>query len=102
MDPDDVYRVGKERNVSMDIREAIKARHSVRQYKDLPIAEDLKAELEQEIAECNRESGLHIQIIYDDPECFDTFLSHYGKFSNVKNYISRFPDPPWRRLLLWL
>ena len=47
----------------MDIREAIKARHSVRQYKDLPIAEDLKAELEQEIAEGNRESGLHIQII---------------------------------------
>ena len=71
-----------------DLLEAIKARHSVRQYKDLPIAEDIKAELEQEIAECNRESGLHIQIIYDDPECFNTFLSHYGKFSNVKNYIA--------------
>ena len=29
----------------MDIKEAIKARHSVRQYKDAAISEDLQAEL---------------------------------------------------------
>ena len=72
----------------MDIKEAIKARHSVRQYKDLPIPEDLKSELEKLIAACNEESGLHIQLITDDPECFDTFLAHYGRFRNAKNYIA--------------
>lgn len=74
--------------LKMDLKEAVKARHSVRQYKDTPIPEDIKAQLEQEIAACNQESKLHIQILYDDPECFDTFLSHYGKFKNVKNYIA--------------
>ncbi|MBR5046772.1 MAG: nitroreductase, partial [Eubacterium sp.] len=40
------------------------------------------------IEECNEESGLHIQLILDDPECFESFLAHYGKFTNVKNYIA--------------
>ena len=72
----------------MDIREAIKERHSVRQYQDLPIPEDLKAELDELIQACNEESGLHMQLITDDPACFDTFLAHYGKFKNAKNYIA--------------
>ena len=72
----------------MEIKEAIKQRHSVRQYKDIPISEDLKATLEELIRECNQESGLHIQLIVDDPECFDTFLAHYGKFKNANNYIA--------------
>ena len=72
----------------MDIKEAIKARHSVRQYQDIPIAGDLRSELEALISACNEESGLHMQLITDDPACFDSFLAHYGKFRNVKNYIS--------------
>lgn len=72
----------------MDIKEAIKARHSVRQYKDEPISEELTAELTDLIESCNEESGLHMQLITDDPECFDMFLAHYGKFKNVKNYIA--------------
>ena len=72
----------------MDIKEAILARHSVRQYKNDPIPEQLKTELEEMIRECNEKSGLRIQLIADDPECFNTFLSHYGKFENVKNYIA--------------
>ena len=51
----------------MDIKEAIKARHSVRQYKDEPIPEELVSKLEELIAECNKESGLHMQLIMDDP-----------------------------------
>ena len=72
----------------MNIKEAIIARHSVRQYKDLPIAEDLKARLNELILACNEESGLNMQLITDDPECFDTFLGHYGKFKNAHNYIA--------------
>ena len=72
----------------MDIKDAIKARHSVRFYKDEPISDEHKAELEALIGECNAESGLHLQLIVDDPECFDTFLAHYGMFKNVKNYIA--------------
>ena len=72
----------------MDIREAIKTRHSVRQYKDMPIAEDVKEKLEEMIRQCNEESGLHMQLICDDPKCFDTFLAHYGKFKNANHYIA--------------
>ena len=35
----------------MTIKEAIKERHSVRQYKDLPIADDLRKEPEKLIDE---------------------------------------------------
>ena len=72
----------------MDIKEAIRERHSVRQYKDLPINAEDKARLEALVKECNSQSGLNIQMIYDDPDCFNTFLAHYGKFTNVKNYIA--------------
>ena len=29
-----------------------------------------------------------MQLVVDDPECFDTLLAHYGMFKNVKNYIA--------------
>ena len=72
----------------MDIKEAIKERHSVRQFKDLPIKSEDREKLQALIKECNAESGLNIQLILDDSECFDTFLAHYGKFKNAKNYIA--------------
>ncbi|MBO5550412.1 MAG: hypothetical protein J5966_00500 [Lachnospiraceae bacterium] len=72
----------------MDIREAIKARHSVRQYKDIPIEQEKREAIEELIRTCNEESGLNIQLICDDPECFDTLITHYGWFRNVKNYIA--------------
>ena len=72
----------------MDIKEAIKERHSVRQFKDLPIKSEDSEKLQALIKECNAESGLNIQLILDDSECFDTFLAHYGKFKNANNYIA--------------
>ena len=72
----------------MDIRDAIQERHSVRSFKDLPIEEEAKNKLNALIAQANEESGLNMQLVCDDPECFDTFLAHYGKFSNAKNYIA--------------
>ena len=49
---------------------------------------NLRAELEALISQCNEESGLSMQLVVDDPECFDTLLAHYGMFKNVKNYIA--------------
>lgn len=72
----------------MDIKEAIKERHSVRQYSSDHIMGDVRTSLETLIQECNKESGLHIQLITQDPECFDTLLGHYGSFSGVDNYIA--------------
>lgn len=72
----------------MDIKEAIKSRHSVRQFKDKAIEEGAKKELEDLIKECNDLSGLNIQLVLNDPECFDTFLAHYGRFTNANNYIA--------------
>ena len=72
----------------MEIREAIRARHSVRKYLDMPITGEKKEKLETLIRECNEESGLHIQLVLNDAECFRTLLAHYGWFENVNNYVA--------------
>lgn len=72
----------------MDIMEAMQARHSVRQYTSRPLEPDVVARLEEEINTCNRESGLHIQLVLDEPMAFDGFMAHYGKFHGVTNYIA--------------
>ncbi|MBP5605613.1 MAG: nitroreductase [Ruminiclostridium sp.] len=72
----------------MTITEAIKARHSVRSFKKQPIEKAAVDHLNEIISECNAKSGLNIQLILDDPDCFDTFLAHYGKFRNAVNYIA--------------
>ncbi len=71
----------------MDILETMKARHSVRQYKDTALTKEILAAVQEEIISCNRESGLHIQLVEDEPKAFDGFMARYGKFSGVKNYI---------------
>lgn len=71
----------------MDILQAIQERHSVRAYTGQKIEEEKRQKLDALIKECNEESGLHIQIRYDDPSGFDARLAHYGKFRNVDNYI---------------
>ena len=72
----------------MEIMEVIRNRHSVRQYEERPIAEDLRAILDAYVEELNAESGLHIQILYDEPECFNSRMAHYGRFENADNYIA--------------
>lgn len=72
----------------MEQMEAIKKRHSVRQYADKPIAAETLAELQKEADACNREGGLHIQLVTGEPKAFDGVLAHYGKFSGVTNYIA--------------
>ena len=72
----------------MTLMEALRARHSVRSYQDRPLPADVVEALEAEIAACNRESGLHIQLVKDEPQAFGGFMARYGKFSGVKNYIA--------------
>lgn len=72
----------------MDILEVMKARHSVRQYSRKKIEEEKKEILIALVKECNKDSGLNMQIIFDEPKCFDSMMAHYGKFSGVENYIA--------------
>lgn len=72
----------------MDLLEAIKNRHSVRKYLDKQIDETTRKELTSFMDECNRESGMNIQINYDEPTAFQSMLAKYGKFENVNNYIA--------------
>ena len=67
--------------------EIMRARHSVRQYEDKPIPEDLRMELGSFALALNATSDLHIQLIYNEPECFNSRMAHYGRFENCANYI---------------
>ena len=49
----------------MDLFEAMEHRHAVRSYEDRPIAPEAREALLACIAQCNRESGLHIQLVLD-------------------------------------
>lgn len=69
------------------MNDIIKNRHSVRQFTDKPIEDEKQQIISNLIAQINEQSGLHIQACYNEPSAFDTFMAHYGKFENVKNYI---------------
>ncbi len=72
----------------MDLMEAIRERHSVRSYSEKAIDNNVKIELLSYIEQCNKESGLHMQLVMNEPRAFDGFMAHYGNFSGVKNYIA--------------
>ena len=75
----------------MTLLEAIEARHSVRKYTDEHIPEEVLTVLRNKVWEINKETGLHIQLVTDEPKAFNGFKStsgvfSYGAFSGVKNY----------------
>lgn len=72
----------------MEILKLMEQRHSVRQYMNKAIEQEKQAVLNDMISKINKEHGLHIQIFYNEPNCFDSIMSHYGKFSGVQNYIA--------------
>lgn len=72
----------------MDILEAMQRRHSVRQYTDRPIPSEVREILQREIDQCNRESGLHLQLVCDEPAAFSGAMARYGRFTGVQNYIA--------------
>lgn len=72
----------------MELLEAIEKRHSVRSYENRRIEGTVKEDLQTFIDACNKESGLHMQLVTDEPKAFDSRMAHYGKFSGVKNYLA--------------
>lgn len=72
----------------MDMLTLMQTRHSVRSYLPKPLEAEAKSALEKEISAINRESGLHFQLVANEPKAFDSFMAHYGKFSGVTNYIA--------------
>ena len=75
-------------NEHMNLTEAMKERHSVRQYIERPLEQSIVSALQDEIRTCNQESGLHIQLVLDEPKAFEGFLAHYGTFRGVTDYIA--------------
>ena len=72
----------------MTLEEAVDVRHSVRQYVDKPIDEEKRQKLSAFVDDINQESGLHIQLVYDERKAFAGGLASYGKFKGVSNYIA--------------
>ncbi len=70
----------------MTLEEAIKARHSVRNYKHQPLSEEVIDILQQKINECNSLGNLHIQLVTNEKKAFSGIMS-YGVFSGVENYL---------------
>ena len=69
-----------------DINEAIRERHSVRKYLDKPLEADKTAELQAAIDRINREAGLNVQLVLEEPKAFSAGMWKYGQFSGVRNY----------------
>ena len=68
----------------MELLEAMEQRHSVRSYEDRPLEPEVRAELTGFLAQCSRESGLHMQLVLDEPEAFGGSTSR--RTSNAKHY----------------
>lgn len=72
----------------MTIQEAIEARHSVRAYTGQPIEGEPLNALQTEIEACNRESGLNIRLVLNDPNAVKGLFASYGAFENADNYLA--------------
>ena len=71
----------------MDLLTAMKQRHAVRTYEQKPLADDVLKQLEEEIELCNKQSGLGIKLITNEPKLFSSKIAQYGRFRGVENYI---------------
>lgn len=71
----------------MTLQEAIEARHSVRAYKDQPLADDVVKVLRERISDINRDGRLHIQLILNEKKAFQGPIAKYGRFRNVNSYL---------------
>ncbi len=72
----------------MDLKEAIRKRHSVRNYEERSLAPEVACALRESIKRYNEDGGLNIQLITDEPAAFGGRWARYGKFSGVTNYLA--------------
>lgn len=75
------------------VEEAMERRHSVRSFTDRCVEGPVLAALQAEVDACNREGGLHMQVVLDEPQAFSSMLARYGKFANVSNYVAIIGQP---------
>ncbi len=73
---------------NMTLQEAMEQRHSVRNFRPDSITETDAAQLRAFLDQINTVSGLHLQLVTEDPDAFKTFLNHYGWLKNARNYIA--------------
>ena len=71
----------------MDLYKAMLERNSVRRYTDEPLRQEQIDELNKAIAKVNKESGLHFQLVVNEPEAFQGKGASYGHFSGCTDYI---------------
>ena len=83
----------------METIDLMRRRHSVRQYLNKPIEKEKRDVLNNTANFINQKTGLSIKICYDEPNAFKSFLSTYGKFKNVNNYIVLAGDKKSEELL---
>ena len=72
----------------MDLLKAMRERHSVRSYNDTPITGKTLGSLKALVDRANADSGLHIQLVLNEPEAFGGRIARYGSFKGVRNYIA--------------
>ena len=71
----------------MDIKEAIKARHSVRKYSNKPIEADKVSAFNTAVECINAQAGLNVQLVLEEPRAFSSGMWKYGQFAGVRNYL---------------
>lgn len=72
----------------MDLIKATYARHSVRHYDGKPITGKVKKDLVDFIKKVNKESGLHIQLVTNEPIAFSKGKSKWSNFTGCVNYLA--------------
>ena len=72
----------------MDILDTMNSRHAVRAFKNTPIDLGKTTALNELIESINKRSGLHIQLITNEPEAFSGIMARMAGFRNAKNYIA--------------
>ena len=71
----------------MDTLDIIKQRRSIRVYNDAVIEPAKRQLLCEYIAHCNAQSGLNMQIVFDEANCLNSLPARYTDFSGATNYI---------------
>ena len=71
----------------MEMKNAIELRKSRRHYTSEPISEEITESLQALVKEINRETGLHLQMVFNHGEAFSGLRRSYGLFSGVQNYL---------------
>lgn len=71
----------------MELKNAIELRKSRRHYTSEPIPEEINEALQAVVKEINRDTGLHLQMVFNHGEAFHGLRKSYGLFSGVQNYL---------------